>query len=63
LELYVEKLAMQCNGAGDIVNYEHLVAIDIEQALHACQDATQTKGWLTKYLLQQTTRQAAVMCF
>jgi hypothetical protein len=63
LELRVEKLAMQCNGAGDIVNYEHLVAIDIKQALHTCQDATQTKCWLIKHLFQQTTRQAAVMRF
>jgi hypothetical protein len=63
LELRVEKLALPCNSVGDIVNCEHLIAIDIEQALHARQDATQTKAWLTKYLLQQTTRQAAVMRF
>jgi hypothetical protein len=63
LGLYVEKLAMQCNGAGDIVNCEHLIAIDIKQALHARRDTTQTNGWLTKHLLQKTTRQAAVMHF
>ena len=54
---------MKGNSAGDIVNCEHLIAIYIEQALHARQDATQTKCWLTKHLLQQTTRQAAVMRF
>ena len=54
---------MQCNGAGDIVNCEHLIAIDIKQALHARRDTTQTNGWLTKHLLQKTTRQAAVMHF
>ena len=43
---------MKCNRAGDIVNCEHLIAIDIEQALHARQDAVQTKCWLTKHLLQ-----------
>jgi len=54
---------MQCHGVGDIVNCEHLIAIDIEQALRTRQDATQTKCRLTKHLFEQTTRQAAVMHF
>ena len=54
---------MKDNGTGDIVNGEHLIAIDIEQALRTRQDAMQTKCWLTQHLLQQTMRQAAMRRF